>query len=499
LAKLYDHDYIKSKGALDSVQALPVELNFSVQNHNAGLAPYFRTMLQQELLEWCKKRGIDLFESGLKIYTTIDSRMQAKAELAMKTQMTQLQKMFDSDWGSRDPWVGEDGKTIENFVLRKLRQTDEYESLAKEFANNRDSLELMIRQPYRRKIFTWDGGRDTLISLIDYVRHQSRFLHTGLLSMDPHSGAVRAWVGGIDHRFFKYDHVRQGSRQAGSTFKLFVYGLAMENGYSPCQQLHDISPAIMDNGKIYQPPNANGSYGDGNPYTLRQALAKSLNSVTMQLMQNLKPGNVAEFAHRLGINTSLDPVYSLGLGTSDVTLYDMVGAYCTFVNNGVHTQPFYLTRIEDQYGKVLEDFTPIQKQVLDPATSYKIVHLLKGGVEEEGGSARALSNLVRDENEIGGKTGTTDNGSDGWFIGVTPNLVTGVWVGGDERSIHFPRWGESSGGRTSLPIWDKYMQQVYADPYCGYRKGKFPIPTSLDPAFLDCDQIMSPYTDPAFE
>jgi penicillin-binding protein 1A len=255
----------------------------------------------------------------------------------------------------------------------------------------------------------------------------------------------------------------------------------------------------MDNGKIYQPPNANGSYGDGNPYTLRQALAKSLNSVTMQLMQNLKPGNVAEFAHRLGINTSLDPVYSLGLGTSDVTLYDMVGAYCTFVNNGVHTQPFYLTRIEDQYGKVLEDFTPIQKQVLDPATSYKIVHLLKGGVEEEGGSARALSNLVRDENEIGGKTGTTDNGSDGWFIGVTPNLVTGVWVGGDERSIHFPRWGESSGGRTSLPIWDKYMQQVYADPYCGYRKGKFPIPTSLDPAFLDCDQIMSPYTDPAFE
>jgi penicillin-binding protein 1A len=488
LDKLLAHEYIRTVHALDSLKQLPLDLNFSVPNHNKGLAPYFRSALQNELAAWCRKRNIDLLQAGLKIYTTIDSRMQALAEKAAREQMSVLQKMFDQDWNGRNPWVDNQGMELTDFLDRKIRQTDEYKEILSMYPGDSDSVAIKINEKKRMRIFTWAGRRDTLISLRDYVRHHARYLHCGLMSMDPRTGAIKAWVGGIDHTFFKYDHVRQSSRQAGSTFKAFVYGLAMENGFSPCQEYQDITPAINIDGKIYQPKNANGTYGDGNLYTLRRALAKSLNSVTMQLMQKLEPGNVASFAKRLGITTQLDPVYSLGLGTSDVTLYDMVGAYSTFVNGGVYTKPFYLVRIEDRYGNVLENFSPSHRQVISPATAYTIVHLLKGGVEEEGGSSRALSEEVKSGNEVGGKTGTTDNGSDGWFMGITRDLVTGVWVGGDERSIHFPQWGESSGAKTALPIWDNYMRQVYRHPEIGYTKGSFVQPAALQ-ITLDCNKF----------
>jgi penicillin-binding protein 1A len=224
---------------------------------------------------------------------------------------------------------------------------------------------------------------------------------------------------------------------------------------------------------------------------MRQALARSLNSVSMQLIDLLKPENVADFAHRVGISSKLDPVYSLALGTSDVSLYEMVGAYCTFVNHGTFTKPYYITRIEDANGNVIENFIPVPKQVLDESTAYTMVHMLKGGVEEEGGSSRSISNAVKQDNEVGGKTGTTDNGSDGWFIGITHNLVTGVWVGGDERSIHFPNWGESSGSKAALPIWDNYMKQVYAYPAVGYPKGTFKKPDDFKINF-DCNLYAEP-------
>lgn len=488
LRKLVEHHYITQK-QFDSLKVLPLDLNFSLQDHNHGPAQYFRSMLRTEIRAWARSKGIDVFQTGLKIYTTIDSRLQAFAERAVSTHMTTLQKEFEKDWEGRNPWVDDSGKEIENFLQRKIAQTDEYKELVQMYGDDKDSIALKVNEKKRRTVFSWSGRQRKVMSLKEYVAYQSRFLHSGLMSMDPTTGEVKAWVGGIDHSFFQYDHVRQSSRQAGSTFKPFVYGLAMENGFSPCQQKIDDSPVININGQPYHPKNANGTYGDGNPYTLRQALAKSLNSVTMQLMEELEPANVVSFAKRLGISTPLDPVYALGLGTSDVTLYDMVGAYSAFANQGVYIKPIYITRIEDRHGNVLETFIPAKQQAISAETAYKIVHLLKGGVEEEGGSARALSEAVKFNNEVGGKTGTTNNASDGWFIGITHNLVTGVWVGGDERSIHFPNWGEGSGGKTALPIWDHYMRQVYNYPEAGFTKGSFKQPAGLDME-LDCDRYI---------
>jgi penicillin-binding protein 1A len=311
-----------------------------------------------------------------------------------------------------------------------------------------------------------------------------------MVSMDPRTGAIKAWVGGINHVYFKYDHVRQAKRQPGSTFKAFVYGKAIEDGYSPCDRFMDLSPSIKVNGTVYRVPNSNGTYGSGTKYTLRQALARSLNTVTMQLMEQEKPENVVAFARRLGITSKLDPVYSLGLGTSDVSLFEMVAAYSSFVNLGVYTRPYYITRIEDRYGNLLENFSTEKKQATDERTAYKMVHMLRGGVEEDGGSSRALSDAVIANNEVGGKTGTTDNASDGWYIGITPNLVTGVWVGGDERSIHFPSWSFGSGGKSALPVFDKYMSRIYRHPEVGYPKGHFMRPaTGLgEGATLDCPE-----------
>ena len=306
--------------------------------------------------------------------------------------------------------------------------------------------------------------------------------------MNPLTGEVKAWVGGIDHKYFKFDHVRQSTRQAGSTFKPFVYGKAMEDNYSPCAIFFDNSPLLNVSGRSYRVRNSNGTYGDGSPYTLRQALAKSLNSVTMQLMDKIKPQNVVDFAKRLGITTKLDPVYSLGLGTSDVSLFEMVGAYSAFANLGIYTRPYYITRIEDKNGNVLENFVPRSNQALSQSTAYTIVHLLKGGVEESGGTSAGLSDDVTSENEVGGKTGTTDDASDAWYIGITHDLVTGVWVGGDERAIHFPSWGEGAATRSALPIWDLYMRKIYRHPEVKYKKGYFLQPDQLDRSF-DCEPV----------
>lgn len=484
IAKLVDLEYITAQKG-DSVSKLPLSLNFKVQTHSAGAAPYFLMALRPELLAWCKENGYDLYESGLKIHTTVDSRLQNHAENALTTHMARLQQTFEADWGSRNPWVGEDGTELKDFMARKIKRTPAYRLLKQRFGADNDSIEFYLHEKKPMRIFSWNGEKDTLFSSYDSLRYFNRFLQSSLMSMDPRTGAVKAWVGGLDYRYFQYDLVKQSKRQPGSTFKPFVYGTAIENGYSPCQMFEDVSPSITISGKQYQVRNANGTYGDGQRYTLRQALAKSLNSISVRLMDIVKPPNVVAFARKVGIESPLDPVYSLALGTSDVSLYEMVGAYSTFVNHGIYTRPYYLTRIEDKNGNVIQTFFPTSKQALDENTAYTMVHMLKGGVEEEGGSSRALSEYVKADNDIGGKTGTTDNGSDGWYIGVTNNLVTGVWVGGDERSIHFPRWGESSGGRTALPIFDLYMQKVYSDGRTFYTQEKFEIPQGYN-INLDC-------------
>ncbi len=490
LSKVYRHGYkIKTREQYDSIKALPIELDYSVKNQNEGMATYFRTVLGNYLLQYCKSKDIDLYNSGLKIYTTIDSRLQKYAEEAMAEHMKPLQEQFYKEWRSRkrNPWVDENWKEVADFLPKRIRQTDAYRIYAEKYGEKSDSLEIMLKLKKPMTIFTWGGDRDTLFSSYDSLDYYKRFLQTGMMSMDPYTGHIKAWVGGINHKYFKFDHVKQSKRQPGSTFKPFVYGLAMESGYSPCHPMKDISPQLPGNPPWY-PVNADGTRGHGETMTIRKAMAQSLNSITAQMMQALKPENVVEFAHRVGIESKLDAVYALCLGVSDVSLYEMVGAYGTFVNGGISTQPIYITRIEDKNGNVIEVFNPKTKEAISDQTAYKMVYMLRGGAEEQGGSSLGLSSELRSNNEIGGKTGTTDNASDGWYVGVTHDLVTGVWVGGDERAIHFPTWTFGQGGRSARPIWEKYMLKAYADKESGITKGQFKRPSSGLDMTLDCSR-----------
>lgn len=490
LYKLLKHGYITRAG-YDSLKTLPIALDYKVHNHNEGLAPYFRTVIRSWLTNWCRKNGYDLLESGLRIFTTIDSRMQRYAEQAVAVHMAQLQWEFDQQWRLRgsEPWVDEAGYEIENFVEHKLKSLPLYKSLIAKYADHPDSINIYLNLKKRMPVFSWHGDRDTLFTSMDSLRYYNRFLHTGMMAMDPQTGAVKAWVGGIRHKYFKFDHVRSAARQAGSIFKPFVYGKAIEDGYSPCHTLLDISPVIhLPEGGTWHPANAEGDYGSGEQLTLRRALALSKNSVSAQLIDLVRPGNVVEFAQRLGISTPLAPVPSLALGTSDVKLFEMVAAYSSFVNLGIFTEPFFITRIEDKNGNVIESFIPQTRQVMDEQTAYKMVYMLKGGVEEEGGTSTAIHPFLKLNNEVGGKTGTTDKASDGWFMGITNNLVTGVWVGGDEPFIRFPSWVFGAGGKTARPIWEKFMMKVYNDPATGYGKGTFNNPIEDPDTPLDCSQ-----------
>lgn len=491
LRKLFIHGYITNRKDYDSLKALPVLLDYQIQNQNQGIATYFRSILANYLTAWSKEHGYNLWEAGLKIYTTIDSRMQTYAEQAMAEHMTLLQRSFEKEWKLRgnEPWVDDEGNEIKDFLDRKIKRSLAYKALVNRYGEKSDSVDVLLNQKKRMAIFSWKGERDTLFSSMDSLRYYNRFLQAGMMSMDPATGAIKAWVGGIDFKYFKWDHVKQMTRQPGSTFKPFVYGKAIEEGYSPCYQLRDITPMIKVPGSIpWYPENAGGGYGTGENYTLRQAMARSINSISVKLIDELKPQNVADFAQRLGISTPLSAVHSLCLGTSDVTLHDMVSAYASFVNLGIYTKPYFLTRIEDKNGNVIESFVPKRRQAMDEKTAYKMVYMLQGGVEEEGGTSRGLSAGLKQDNEIGGKTGTTDNASDGWYIGITHNLVTGVWVGGDERSIHFPSWSFGAGGKTARPIWDKYMVKIYGDPAAGYGKGFFKRPVEGLDITLDCSK-----------
>jgi len=492
LNKLYRHGYkLKTQEQYDSVKALPIELKYSFQNQNEGLATYFRTVLGNFMLSYCRNRGIDLYNSGLKIYTTIDTRMQKYAEEAVAAHMKPLQKQFDEEWKSRkrNPWVDEDGREIKDFLQRRIRQTDAYKAYAEKYGEKSDSLKIMLNLKKQMTVFSWDGERDTLFSSYDSLNYYKHFLQTGFMAVDPYTGHIKAWVGGINHKYFKYDHVKQGTRQPGSTFKSFVYGLAMENGWSPCVIKKDIAPQFnLPNQPPWYPLNADGSRGTGESMTIRKAMAQSVNSITAQVMQELKAENVVEFANRVGIQSKLDPVPSLCLGTSDVSLYELVGAYATFVNSGIYIEPIYITLIEDKNGNVIEIFNPKTREAIGEQTAYKMIYMLRGGAEEEGGSSLGLSKEVRHGNEVGGKTGTTNDASDGWYVGVTHDLVAGAWTGGDERAIHFPTWTFGQGGRTARPIWDLFMQKLYADPQSGIVKGQFKRPSSGLDMTLDCSK-----------
>lgn len=490
LRKVYTHQYkLTTREKYDSALALPLDLNFVPQDQNEGLATYFRTVAGNYLLYYCRNRGIDLYSSGLKIYTTIDSKLQRYAEEAVTEHMSVLQQQFTDQWKARkmDPWLDENNRSFPNFLKVRLKQTPQYKAWTEKYGADSDSLKIMLNLKKQMTIFDWKGERDTLFNVMDSLNYYKRFLHTGMMAIDPTTGDIKAWVGGINHKYFKFDHVKQGKRQAGSTFKPFVYGLAMESGFSPCEIRTDVSPGIKVPGNVWFPLNSDGTRGTGEKMNLRQAMARSVNTITAQVMLDLHPENVVEFANRVGIESKLDAVPSLCLGTSDVSVFEMVGAYSTFVNGGIYTRPSFITKIEDKNGNVIESFVPETREAINDQTAYKMLYMLMGGVTDEQGTSAGLSRELKIDNEIGGKTGTTNDASDGWYMGVTHNLVTGVWVGGDERAIRFPSWVFGSGSKSARPIWDKFMMKVYADPTSGVTKGRFARPRSGLDISLDCD------------
>jgi penicillin-binding protein 1A len=493
LYKLYDRHYIQTREEYDSLRALPIELTYQVQNQNEGIATYFRSVIQSDLLRWAREHDIDLYESGLKIYTTIDSRLQRYAEESVEENMRNQQKAFNDHWAGKNPWIDENWHEIKGFLQSRIKTSETYRNLVNRYGEGDDSVNIMLNLKKPMTIFTWNGERDTLFSSMDSLNYYKRFLNAGFMSMDARTGAIRAWVGGINHKYFKYDHVRQGTRQPGSSFKPFVYGTAMEAGFNPCLKLQDISPTFkLASGGTWSPPNAEGDRGTGAFFNLRQAMARSMNSITAQVLQRVGPENVVGFAKRVGIRSPLDAVPSLCLGVSDVSLYELVGAYCTFVNNGIYTEPYYITRIEDKNGNVIENRVPKTRQAISEQTAYKMVYMLMGGVQEEGGTSRALPYDLKVDNEIGGKTGTTNNASDGWYMGITHDLVSGGWVGGDERSIHYREWSLGQGGKTARPIWALYMTKVYADETLEYKKGQFARPSGGMDISLDCSAYEVP-------
>lgn len=477
----------------DSLRQLPIDLsNYMVESQNTGQATYFREVIKKDLLRFCKERDIDLYEAGLKIYTTIDKDLQEYAESSMRWWMDSLQSTFIESWDGKNPWVDENGKEIKGFLDIVVKRTDRYRKLKKKYGEDSDSIDIILNTPREMRVFSWSGDIDTVMTPMDSLKYYKKFLQAGFMAMDPHTGHIKSWVGGINYKYFKYDHVRQGKNQPGSTFKPIVYATAIENGYYPCYEVIDERRTYQTGGTppTWSPENANMKFS-GENVTIRQGLARSMNSVTARIMSLIGPENVVAKGHSLGIESELAQVLALALGVSDVSVYELVGAYSAFANGGTWTKPFYISRIENKNGEVIQNFVPQQKQALSEEDAYLMLYMLQGTVEESGGTARALDyfwNLTRGGNEIGAKTGTTQNYSDGWFMGVTKDLVAGIWVGGDDRAIHFPSIKYGQGAYMALPIWAKFMTEVYANDSLGYEKGAFKKPRRPLNVTLDCSK-----------
>lgn len=491
LEQLYKYKYI-DQAQLASLSKQPIGLKYEVENHNKGSATYFRSYITRYLIRWCNDRGMDLYEDGIKIYTTLDSKIQAYAEAAVSEHMKYLQNKFFAYWKGKTPWRDEEFKEIPNFIEKAAQDSDRWKLYAEIYDGDTAKMWEGMNRKIPMRIFSWNKEIDTMLSPMDSIRYYKHFLHAGLLSMDPHTGHIKAWVGGIDHKHFKYDHVKQGSRQPGSTFKPFVYTAAIDLGYSPCYELPDLPVTFKteDINETWTPQNSDGVYS-GEMFSIRKAMANSINSITANLVKKVGPETVVNYAQRMGITTPLEPVPALCLGVFDVYLYDMVGAYSTFVNQGVWTEPLFITRIEDKNGNILQEFVPKTKEVLSEESAYLMVHMLKGATEEKGGTALGLNKygLLWNGAEIGGKTGTTQNYSDGWFVGITTQLTTGIWVGGDDRCIHFRSMNDGQGARMAMPIWAIYMNHLYADSLTGIKKERFPMPSTPLSVEINCKKF----------
>lgn len=497
LSQMEKYEFLTKKVS-DSLKALPLEINYKFIDHNRGLATYFREHLRQELLEWCennrKEDGTpyNLYTDGLKIYTSIDSKMQVYAEKAVITHMARLQKQFQDHWGRSNPW-GKDRSVLEDAKRRSTR----YRRL-KADGFSEEEINKIFAQEVETKLFSYKGDKTVSISPNDSLKYYLKFLHAGFMVMDPHSAEIKAWVGGLNHEHFKYDHVNTSSRrQVGSTFKPIVYAAALEEGLSPCDYFPNEKYQYEEYDN-WTPGNADGKYGG--EYSMKGALTNSVNTVSAQLIMKAGIENVVELAKRMGISSNLEEVPSLALGTADISLFEMVSAYTVFPNGGIHKKPRYLLRIETADGKVLEDFSntrPEQEIALSEESASLMVNMMQNVVNE--GTGKRLRYQYRLTLPLAGKTGTTQGHADGWFLGYTPDLVAGAWVGGEDRRIHFRSIALGQGANMALPIYGEFMTLLLKDPKFQYlKRSKF---SRLDKDLtreLDCDYYKPPVDTTTF-
>ena len=476
-----------SRHDCDSLKLTDISLNYNVETNYDGQAQYFRNAVAEHLKEWCEEEGYDLYTDGLKIYTTIDTRMQKYAEEAALKQMRQVQRNFKNHWGKEHPWQDEKHREIEGFIEGIAQKQPIYKALQSRFPDEPDSVLHYLNKPHKVKLFDYEKGEIEMeMSTMDSIRYMVSYMHCGFVAMEPQTGHVKAWVGDIDFNHWKYDKLT-AMRQPGSTFKLFVYTEAMNQGLTPCDKRRDeyFSMQVYDRklkkDVTWAPTNANG-YFTGDSMALKSAFAKSINSVAVRLGQEMGIRNIARTAHDMGIVSPLEETPALALGSSDVNLLEMADAYCTVADNGKHHAPVLVTRIIDRDGNEVYYGISDEKQVLPYKSAFFMQQLLQGGMREPGGTSQSLWGYIGDvrDTEFGGKTGTSNNHSDAWFMGVSPKLVVGAWVGGEYRCIHFRTGALGQGSRTALPICGYFLQSVFHDPAFKHYHGKFDKPNDPD-------------------
>ena len=509
LAQMAKYEYITEE-VKDSLQKTELDLNYSPESHREGLATYFRANLSEFMKDWIKNNPkpdgekYNLYNDGLKIYTTIDSRMQQYAEDAVAKHMPRLQAEFDNqntpDKNATAPFLELEANEIKSLMNVAMRRSERWRHMKYDLGKSEEDIIASFDKPTQMEVFSWKGGKyteiDTVMKPLDSMRYYKSFLRPAMMSMDPQTGHVKAWVGGMNYKHFKYDMVKQGKRQVGSTFKPFVYATAIDQlQLSPCDSLPR-TPITIEANKFGNPEpwttkNSDGKY-DGFQ-TLKAALASSTNTITARLMNEIGPQPVVEMAKKLGVEQEILPVPAIALGTPDISVYEMVAAYSTFANKGVYNKPVLVTRIEDKNGTVLYQFKPESRDVLSEEVAYVTVNLMEGVTQGATSGARLRHNYVKSamykeimtgypyelKNPIAGKTGTTQNQSDGWFMGMVPNLVTGVWVGGEDRATHFKTITYGQGASMALPIWGLYMKSCYADETLNVSEAEFDKPENL--------------------
>lgn len=513
--KQMERNEVITEAVKDSLQQLPLELDINFEGHSDGTATYFREYVREFMRGWMEKNPkpngekYNIYRDGLKIYVTLDSRLQKNAEDAMAEHMANLQEVFNKQQKKNPtaPFYDLDPDQINYTMLASMKRSDRWRKMKKNGASEKEIKE-SFQQETPMRIFSWKGDIDTVMTPYDSIRYNKIILQSGLLSTDPTTGHVKAWVGGIDYKHFQYDHVKQGRRQVGSTFKPFVYATAINQlGLSPCDEFPN-TPYTIPAGKYHleedwTPKNSSDKYGG--LLSLKNALANSINVISANLIDQTTPQNVVQMAQNLGIEADLLAVPSIALGTIDLSLYELVGALNTFVNKGMYVKPLMILRIEDKNGTILEEFTPHTREVLSESIAYTTVNLMEGvtrygsGVRLRTSGGKYVDNVVTGypyqfKNPIAGKTGTTQNQSDGWFIGMVPNLSTGVWVGAEDRSVHFADLTRGQGASMALPIWALYMKRNYSDEDLGISQEEFERPEDLN-INVDCDKIVDEEED----